>query len=72
MKFDGLKMVDDLFGGPRPAAALVARYGQEAPTEANLQKWLQRGVPAIWTLRLAVYAELERGAPVPLSAYIEP
>lgn len=69
--FDARRFLIDCFKTPVGLIAFLRAYNADLPSEETARKWFQRGsVPSDWFAYLLAYLEMDRGAPVSLSAYL--
>jgi hypothetical protein len=71
MKFNVTRFLRDKFNNPAGLVAYLAAYGTVVPAQ-NAEKWFYRqSVPSAWLPIILAHVELEEGAPVSLSPYME-
>lgn len=70
--FKHRKFLIEMFGSPQGLLSFLRAYDAKLPGVFAVEKWFKReSVPADWLPILLVYLEIDQGAPVSLSAYLE-
>lgn len=69
--FDAKRFLVELFGSVQGLLSFLRAYDAPLPRASAVEKWFWRGsIPSDWLPVLLAYLELDRGAPISLTAYL--